>query len=162
MKRICMILLLGLCVFGESYAQPKSSAEADTMKVFRNLAEATGYEGKKLSVVSEYFKKRNTKIRYFSIEGTSPWIDPNGRCYLERVQVGYLTPDELDNRVSNEQRWILILDITLSPPYTVNITSLEKKYPLEDERIDAATRLAMIQDKFTIKTIKCWYIRPMK
>lgn len=161
MKQV-FLLLLGLLTWQICYAQPKSSAEADTMNVFLDLAKTTGYEGKKLSVLSEYFKKRNTKIRYFSIEGTSPWIDPNGRCYLERVQVGYLTPDELDDRVSNEQRWALILDITQSPPYTVDITSLEKKYPLEDERIDAATRLAMIQDKFTIKTIKCWYIRPMK
>lgn len=157
-----MILLLGLWVFGESYAQPKSSAEADTMKVFQNLAEATGYEGKKLSAVSKYFKKRNIKIHFFSFDGTSPWIDPKGESYLKRVQVGYLTPEELDDRVSNEHRWVLILDILLEPPYTAKTGDLMKKYPLEDERIDAATRLAMIQDKFTIQTIKCWYIRPMK
>lgn len=162
MKRIILLSLLALGAFFECYAQPKSSAEADTMRVFQDLAEATGYEGKKLSVVSEYFKKRNTKIHFFSYSGTSPYIDPKGRSYLKRIQVGYLTPDELDDRVSNEHRWVLILDIVLEPPYTANTGDLVKKYPLEDERIDAATRLAMIQDKFTIQTIKCWYIRPMK
>lgn len=162
MKRIILLFLMSLSGILGCYAQPKSSVEADTMKVFQDLANAIGYEGKKLSVISEYFKKRNTKIHYFSFDGTSPWIDPKGESYLQRVQVGYLTSEELDDRVSNEHRWVLILDIMLEPPYTANLSDLKKKFPLEDERIDAATRLAMIQDKFTIKSIKCWYIRPMK
>ena len=159
--KLCFWLLLALVPF-DVFGRQKLRTESDTINALIGITRIENIKGQKLSVVKKMFDSLGIPIRYFSIEGTSPWIDPNGRCYLERVQVGYLTPDELDDRVSNEQRWVLILDITLSPPYTVDITSLEKKYPLEDERIDAATRLAMIQDKFTIQTIKCWYIRPMK
>lgn len=139
-----MILLLGLGIFGDSYAQPKSSAEVDTMNVFLDLAKSVGYQGKKLSVISEYFKARNTKIHYFSCDGTSPWIDPNGKSFLERVQVGYLTAKEMDYRVSNENLWVLILDITLEPPYTVDTGALLRCFPLGDTRIDAEKRFAMI------------------
>lgn len=160
MKQV--FLLLGLLTWQICYAQPKSSAEADTMNVFLDLAKTTGYEGKKLSVLSEYFKARHTKIHYFSFNSTSPYIDPKGKCYLKRIQVGYLTAKEMDYRVSNENKWVLILDITLEPPYTVDTDMLLHCYPLGDTRIDAERRFAMIQDKFTIKSIKCWYIRPMK
>jgi len=161
MKQFYLFFLFVVLAVLECHAQPKSSAEADTLNVFVELSKKAGMEGKKLSVLSDYFKSHKVQIRFFSFDGTSPYIDSKGLSYLERVQVGYLTADELDNRVSNEHLWAMLLDITLEPPYNVATKSLLQRYPLGDEQIDAGKRFAMIQDMFTIKSIKCWYIAPI-
>lgn len=146
--------LISLCVYGKQELR----SETDTINALIGITRIENIKGQKLSVVKKMFDSLGIPIRYFALDGTSPWIDPKGKCYVERVLISYLTLDEMNSRIGTTRTKGLVLSVIFEEPYDLEINDFEKKYYLDKENNPAQNKFDTIKDMFTIKKIECWYL----
>lgn len=155
--KLCLWLLLALVPF-DLFGKQELRTESDTINALIGITRIENIKGQKLSVVKKMFDTLGIPIRYFALDGTSPWIDPKGKCYVERVLISYLTLDEMNCRIRTTRTKGLVLSVIFEEPYDLEINDFEKKYYLDKENNPAQNKFDTIKDMFTIKKIECWYL----
>lgn len=153
MKRILLIitaLVFSLSVL--SAQQPYrawSTFGSDTMSYLKTnfVDNKSRYVGKKLEVLlRDYeFPLINTPI-----VGTSPWIDPQGKSYVNRFCMFYLYPGDI-NRYMDARRPVYGLNIYFPPPYT------QDQYALSNKVFDAGQskdKIILLIGNFIIQDIQ--------
>ncbi len=81
MKKLFILLLLIIAINTQGQNNYMSNNEIqsflDSMIVHKNQ-----FIGKTMGEIYQLFEQVRLPIRYFSIDETSPWIDPEGKSYL--------------------------------------------------------------------------------
>ena len=155
--KLCFLLLFALSpinVFGKQELR----TESDTINALIGITRIENLKGQKLSVVKKMFDSLGIPIRYFSLDCTSPFVDPKGQGYINNVLLSYLTLSEMNSRVGTNKQAGIVLDITLEEPYNVNIEEFIKKHNLDvsDKKFPPEAKFDVVKDLFTIKKIECW------
>lgn len=118
--KLCFWLLLALIPFNV-FGKQKLRTETDTLNALMSITRIENIKGQKLQILDTY----GIPIRYFSLDCTSPFVDPKGQGYIN-VLLSYLTLSEMNSRVGTNKQAGIVLDITLEEPYNVNIEEFIK------------------------------------
>ena len=150
-------LLLALVPFNV-FGKQKLRTETDTINALISITRIEKLKGQKLSAVKRILDTYGIPIRYFSLDCTSPFVDPKGQGYINNVLLSYLTLSEMNSRVCTNKQAGIVLDITLEEPYNVNIEEFIKKHNLDvsDKKFPPDAKFDVVKDLFTIKKIECW------
>ena len=98
MKRLIIILLLftamQLHAQGQNNYMTNDEIQSflDSMIVHKNQ-----FIGKTMGDIYLLFEQVRIPMRHFSIEKTSPWIDPNGKSYLKSIILYTETLEDMDD-----------------------------------------------------------------
>ena len=88
-------------------------AESDTCFCMRQLVcDSVAFKGKVIGAVFDKFKEYGIPIRSITLGGTSPWIDPNGKSYLELIEITFYTTEETTKRIIQERPFATVMIFT--------------------------------------------------
>ena len=90
MKLLLSFIISLFCI--SISAKDIGHAESDTCFCMRQIVcDSLAFKGKAIGAVFDKFKEYGIPIRSITLGGTSPWIDPNGKSYLELIEITFYT-----------------------------------------------------------------------
>lgn len=152
--RIAIILLVFVfCGISDGFSQVPVNIK-DTTAFMRSFEmNKSVYIGKKISAVIDVFLEMKIPIRFFEIAVTSPWIDPKGKTYVDRIVFSYSDASDMTNpaRVS---RGIDMLYVEVEKPYMDSQVFYEK-YLMEGWNAPTQEKVMYLkyENQFVIKDI---------
>lgn len=160
MRRILTILALLLLSLVAAHAQrPDIKAENDTINMLRSISAKDGLVGQKLSVLFDRFKTLKVPIRFFEVNGTSPWIDPDGQSYASYLYVGNVSNEDAIDRVNTGRLPPAgAIYVEFEGPYNITVEDFDKLTHYDDENFSMDTRTFIAGRMFTIKDVDFVYL----
>ncbi len=125
-------------------------SEADTIKCMRQIVcDSLAFKGKAIGVVFDKFKEYGIPIRSITFGGTSPWIDPEGVSYLDRITISCYDDDETTLRIYQERPFCMVviyIDGSKMP-----MEEAMGRFPMRSKGISIETKLDMLRGLFGVK-----------
>lgn len=124
MKKNILTLLFSIC-FTVAYAQentteyvyhPLSEFGADTLRFLKTNFErkSSYFKGKPFGEVLKYYKK-DLPVNIFFTNWTSPYIDPEGKSYIESLTLSHYEYTYYHAALRSENTRVLTFDVYISP-----------------------------------------------
>lgn len=141
-------------------AKTELKTEADTINTMIEISQIEQIKGQKLAAIKQVLDSYGIPIRYFVLDGTSPYIDPNGKSYIKEILLSYLTLEQMNARIGTKLPKGIVLTVTIEGPYNIDIDKFVEKYHMDvfDKAYSPTEKFNMVKDMFTIKSITFWYM----
>lgn len=142
MKKFLLTFSLFIVITGNIFGKSSENAK-DTIAFMQNMVTlGNNNKGEKISVIIDSFRRRNFHIEFLDYYYTSPFIDPEGKGYLECINISCYSPS-LD-------RWPVLT-------IYINETNCESEHFEDDMHAydgNGEERATRIKDLFTIKKVE--------
>ena len=142
MKKFLLFIIL--CIYTSvCNAFPLKEETMDTITFMRSLVElGNQHKGEKISVIINEFRIYKIPIYFFDYDYTSPFINSEGKGFLECINISFMSPDT--------DRWpVLTIYINETNCESENFEDNIKAYEGNGEQ-----RADRIKNLFTIKKVE--------
>ena len=144
MKPLLSFIISLFCI--SISAKDIGHAESDTCFCMRQIVcDSLAFKGIAVGAVFDKFKEYGIPIRSISLGGTSAWIDPDGKSYLDRITITFLPKEETTKRILQERPFAMVVIYTYGTKMTIeeamkrcnkNKKVLVAIQDLEDDSVD--------------------------
>ena len=125
-------------------------SEGDTIACMRQIVcDSLSFKGKAVGEVFKRFKADGIQVRSISLGGTSPWIDPEGRRYINRITISFFTDDEIVYRVYQERPFAVVVIYTDGSKMTIE--EAMSTFSIRNRSISIEEKLNMLAGMFSVK-----------
>jgi hypothetical protein len=130
----------------------------DTVAFMRSFETSkAAYVGKKISKVFDQFQQYKVPVRFLEAGGTSPWIDPEGRVYIDRIVISYIASSDMGERNKTSGTDLLYLEVEKPYMSSDEFDLLYFRDPYMSD--EARAELMKSQNLFVIKDVTFYHTR---
>ena len=148
MKILFALIISIFCI--SASAKEIGHTEMDTCICMRQIVcDSLVFKGKAVGTVFDKFKEYGIPIRSHSLGGTSAWIDPDGKSYLDRITISFLPKEEKTKRIIQERPFAMVVIYTDGPKMTIE--EAMGFFAIRNKRMSIDTKLEMMRDMFGVK-----------
>ena len=155
MKPLLSFIISLFCI--SISAKDIGHAESDTCFCMRQIVcDSLAFKGIAVGAVFDKFKEYGIPIRSISLGGTSAWIDPDGKSYLDRITITFLPKEETTKRILQERPFAMVVIYTDGPKMTIE--EAMGQFCIRSKRVSIDTKLEMIRNVFGVKHLHFVYM----
>ncbi len=131
--------------------------EGDTINCMRQIVcDSLTFKGKLVGTVFDKFKEYGIPIRSITLGGTSAWIDPEGKSYLNRITITTLTNEETTKRIIQERPFAMVVIYIDGPKLTIEDAMAQ--YSIRNKGMSTEAKLETIRNMFGVKHLHFVYM----
>lgn len=145
---VCCLMCYSTTLAGNVYATEKK----DTVAFMRATAEQCNkHKGEKVAFIVDLFRKNNMPIKFMGVCPTSPWIDKEGKSYVESINISCYEGLETYNKYGS----VPIINIMFTKPY-IDTTTFESLY--HSEYLTEEENMDKLKDLFSFSSVEFLFI----